>query len=345
MSIFSRCTNIKIILLMTACLISFAAFSDDKRPADKVKGNISIMVLGSGGPDALTPSGRASASYLVFIDGKAKILMDAGGGSYKNLALSGVNIADLDIVLISHLHIDHLGDLSSFVKGIFFHNRAKKSLRSTPIRIFGPNENSATFPGTSVKQYPSTGTYVHHLYHKDVGIERYLNLFSKAINAGTFSWEVTNISPSLANPESIILNENGLVIKTIAVFHGPVPSLAFRIEYKGVSIVYSGDTNSKSDNMIKLSQNANMVIYDTAITDTLPNLYPSDRVFKQLHTTPSRMGEVCAAANPKLLLLSHITATTDPRTKEIKNVVRSKGYLGKIKVAKDLKVYNFNKPK
>ncbi len=332
--------NIKIGLLASAVLVSFTAFSSDERPVDKVKGAVSVMVLGSGGPTALAK--RASASYLIFIDGKPKILMDSGGGSYKNLALSGVNIADLDIMLISHLHIDHMGDLSSFVKGIFFHNRAKRTQRTAPIRIFGPGENQATFPNTTIKQYPSTGTYVHHLYHKAVGIDRYLNIFAKAINGGTFTWQGTDVSPKLSDNATTIVNENGLVIKALGVFHGPVPSLAFRIEYKGISIVYSGDTNSKSGNMIKLSQNASMVIYDTAITDTLPNTYPSDVVFKALHTTPTRMGQVTAAANPEILLLSHLTPVTSPRIKEVKHVVRANGYVGKIKVAKDLKVYNFS---
>ncbi len=313
-----------------------------KLPVDKVQGAVSVMVLGSGGPSALAK--RASASYLIFIDGKPKILMDAGGGSYKNLSLSGVNIADLDIVLLSHLHIDHMGDLSAFVKGIFFHNRANQTQRTLPIRLFGPDENGVTFPppNNSITQYPATGTYINQLYHQEVGIERYLNIFARAIKGGTFSWQATNISPKLTDPARTIVNENGLVIKAVAVFHGPVPALAYRIEYKGVSIVYSGDTNSKSDNMIELSRNASMVIYDTAITDTLPNLYPSDTIFKALHTTPSRMGVVCAAANPNTLLLSHLTPITSVRTNEIKKVVRLNGYTGKIQVANDLKVYNFS---
>jgi len=199
------------------------------------------------------------------------------------------------------------------------------------------------FPGTTVSQYPSTGNYVGHLYHKVTGIERYLNIFSKAINGGKFAWEVTNLTPAIADPEVELLNENGLVISSIGVFHGPVPALAFKVKYKGTSIVYSGDTNSKSQNMITISRRASMVIYDTAITDTLPNVYPSDTVFKALHTTPSRMGVVCAEAKPKILLLSHLTPVTDPRINEVKRVVKSKGCVSKIKVAKDLKVYNFPK--
>ena len=41
----------------------------------KVKGDLSVMVLGSGGP-IVTAEGRASAGYLIFTDGKHHILMD-----------------------------------------------------------------------------------------------------------------------------------------------------------------------------------------------------------------------------------------------------------------------------
>ena len=51
------------------------------------------------------------------------------------------------------------------------------------------------------------------------------------------------------------------------------------------------------------------------------------------------MGEVAAAANVKKLILSHITPVTESRLKEVKELVRA-NYKGKIKAAKDLKVYN-----
>ncbi|MGI9320210.1 MAG: hypothetical protein ACR2O5_02270, partial [Thiogranum sp.] len=39
--------------------------ADKKLAIDQVKGDLSVMVLGSGGPVA-TPAGRASAGYVVF---------------------------------------------------------------------------------------------------------------------------------------------------------------------------------------------------------------------------------------------------------------------------------------
>ncbi len=335
----------KLLASLLAFLFVFSPAIAKKKTiaADKVKGHLSVMVLGSGGPVSTAPEGRASSSYLFFIDGKPKILLDAGGGSYKTLAQSGVNIADLEIILLTHLHVDHTADMAAFIKGIFFHNRAKRKLRSLPIRIFGPGESKATFPKSAITQYPSTDYYVEQLFNRETGIERYLHIFAKAINAGKFLIKSSSTDASPATGEKTLVDENGLIVKAIGVVHGPVPTLAYRIEYKGKSIVYSGDTNSSTDNMIQISHHTDLLIYDTAITDTLPNLYPSDKVFKALHTTPTRMGEVAATAKVKTLILSHITPTTDTRIKKIKKVIRANGYRGEIKTASDLDVYNLGK--
>ena len=347
------------LLLLTSSLFS-TAFADKKFAVDKVDGDFSIMVLGSGGPIP-TSEGRASAGYLIFIDGKPKILMDAGGGTYQRLAASGVSndgegIKDLDIVLLSHLHIDHMGDLSPIIKGMYFQNRVYNvannvppiDRRSAPFRVFGPDANGVTFAGTpvaavadpSTTQYPASSNFVDSHYHVDNGNERYMNLFALAISAGKFNYQVTDVNPNWKsyNPVEII-NEDGLVITAVGVNHGPVPALAFRIDYKGKSIVYSGDTSSKMGNMQSISEGADLLIYDTALfANTSPG--PLLDLFYNLHTTPARIGQVASGAGVKKLVLSHITPQTEGKFDAVKEMIRAEGYEGKIKVAKDLKVYN-----
>ena len=61
-----------------------------------------VQVLGSGGPELI--GGRASSSYLVWIDGRARALVDLGGGAALRFGETGANIADLDVILFTHLH-------------------------------------------------------------------------------------------------------------------------------------------------------------------------------------------------------------------------------------------------
>ena len=307
------------------------------------KGELSVLVLGSGGP-AANDDGRASAGYLIFTDGRPRILMDAGGGTFQRLAASGVNIKDLEIVLLSHLHIDHMSDLPAMVKTIYFHARNDVPFppgRTEPIRIYGPDTNGVPFPpeqfpSATSPQYPPTTEFTHDHFDLQDGIERYLHLFTRAIRAGQFNYNATDLSPDTASGvETILVEPDGLTVKAIGVHHGPAPTVAYRIEYKGNSVVFSGDTNSQTDNMVTIARNADLLIYDTAIMDNIPD--PTmDAVFYALHTTPTRMGEVAAAASPRALMLSHITTVTDPRIGQVKRKVRAQGYHGRIIEAKDL---------
>ena len=390
-------------LIATAIIASMAGavYADkkhNKTAFQKVKGELSVMVLGSGGPIA-TAEGRASAGYLIFTDGKPRVLMDVGGGTYQRLAQSGTNIKDLDIVLLSHLHADHTGDLTSVMKTVYFHNNLARSQaaaqgvtlpgRTAPINIYGPT--SSALPAISAAKgtqlpagvkypngklvYPSTENYTHdHFSIARGGVEHYLTAFVNGISddngpnppipfgqaggpVSKFAYTANDLSSKVPRAQiEEVYNNDGLVITAIAVDHGPVPAVAFRIDYKGHSVVYSGDTGTKGrganpfapgnpgqGNMALLSQNADILIYDTAIMEFTGNpatQQPGNPLFHILHTQPSRIAGVAKAANVKTLVLSHLTPVTSGRTDEIKDIIEGVGFTGKIKVAKDLKVYN-----
>ncbi len=327
-------------LVLAGMLILFAttAWADRKPAVSRVEGPLSVMVLGSGGPIA-TASGRASAGYLIFVEGRPRILMDVGGGTFQRIAESGVNIRDLDLVLLTHLHIDHTGDLSAAIKTIYFHNNLAGTARTAPIHIYGPAANGVPFPGTAVAQYPATTTYADDHYALPNGVERYLNIFASAISGGAsrFRYVAHDLNPVVpgAAIETVLNTPDGLHVEAIAVDHGPVPAVAYRVSYKGYSIAYSGDTRSTGPNMIDIARGADLLIYDTAITDTLPR----NPVFHALHTSPTRIGEVAAAAEVAKLVLSHITPVTEPRLEEVEAAIRL-NYHGPIRAARDLDVYN-----
>jgi ribonuclease BN (tRNA processing enzyme) len=350
-------------LFMAAMMasVSGAVIADDghskKTAFQKVEGELSVMVLGSGGPIA-TAEGRASAGYLIFTDGKPRILMDVGGGTFQRLAKSGTNIRDLDIILLSHLHADHTGDLTPIVKTIYFHNLNAGTSRSNPINIYGPgsstlpqdNTGKVTYPnGTLV--YPSSADYVDgHFSIGKGGVERYLTAFVGGISGqqSSFAYTANDLNSTVPGAsEQVFLSEpDGLVIKSIAVDHGPVPAVAFRIEYKGHTVVYSGDTGTKGigpnhfgqGNMATISAGADMLIYDTAVMEM--GDAPPNPLFHTLHTQPSLIANVAISAGVKTLVLSHLTPVTSPRVDEVKDIIRNAGFTGKIKEAKDLKVYN-----
>src|SRR4051812_25593044 len=73
------------------------------RPSVPTGAGLEVVVLGSGGP---VPGRRACASHAVLIDGIARVLVDAGPGAAVRLGESELDTQALDIVLLTHLHVD-----------------------------------------------------------------------------------------------------------------------------------------------------------------------------------------------------------------------------------------------
>lgn len=336
----SRRTAITAIFTIIVLGVTSISALGDNRVSNE---GLSIMVLGSGGP--VPTKKRESAGYLIFTDGKARILMDAGGGVAQRLGKPGVNYKDLDIVLLSHLHIDHMADISAVVKALYFQNRAAGVKRTQPIRFFGPDAAPADAP-LPARRFDTTSTFIDGHFDENFGLERYLHDFAPAIGAGVFAFEGNDIAHDNSLPlREIVSTADGLVVKAIGVAHGPAPALAFSIHYKGKTIVYSGDTTSQANlltgvganNMIDIANNADLLIYDTAILDD------TGAPFIDLHTTPTRIGDVARSADVKTLLLSHITPITEPYLDEVSQTIRKQNFNGKLRVARDLQVINVSR--
>src|SRR5579862_1473888 len=117
-------------------------------------GPATVQILGSGGP--AFNSARASAGYLLWIDGEARMLVDMGGGAYFRFSQSGAKLGDLALIAISHLHPDHVSDLPAFLW-------LSQGLRKEPLRIIGPSGNSIGGPaGNDVA--PDFQTFLTRLF-------------------------------------------------------------------------------------------------------------------------------------------------------------------------------------
>ncbi len=99
---------------------------------------VAVQVLGSGGPAA--DDARASSAYLVWLDGQARVLVDAGGGTFLRFGEAGARFEDLDLVAVSHFHTDHSADVPALLKSGYFSDRQR------PLGMAGP-DGRGNFPG------------------------------------------------------------------------------------------------------------------------------------------------------------------------------------------------------
>ncbi len=109
------------VILVVAMLVGL--FPWPVKAADCPQGRVRLQVLGSGGPEL--NDGRASSGYLVWVDDKAVVLVDAGPGTSVAFGESGARFEDLQAILLTHLHVDHSADLPAYIKGSFFTRRSE----------------------------------------------------------------------------------------------------------------------------------------------------------------------------------------------------------------------------
>ena len=147
-------TLILIILYSTCSAVVLAA---EPPPGCGVDGQVTLQVLGSGGP--IADDARASTSYLLWVNGRSRFMVDAGGGSFLRFGEAGARFEDLDHIAISHLHTDHSTDLVALLKSGYFSNRNRD------LSVSGPAGGGA---------YPGIQKYFEKLLDADTGPYAYL---------------------------------------------------------------------------------------------------------------------------------------------------------------------------
>jgi ribonuclease BN (tRNA processing enzyme) len=276
-------------------------------PSAAAPSPFTLSVLGSGGPRSF---GRAASSYVVSVDGTPRILLDAGPGAFVRLGEMGLDLERLDTVLLTHLHVDHAGDVAGFVK-----SRDLTYDQPLTFRIYGPEGGGA---------YPSTRAFVDDLFGAH-GAFAYLPSFRNELTL-----EAHDLPAGAAAPVHEVPRDETLHVTSIAVDHDDVPAVAYRVEHGGHAVVVSGDLASKNDNLIRLAAGADLLVYDTAVRDppgSAPGLYA-------LHTAPKRIGEVAAAAHVRALVLSHLPPAVLRAEDEVVRSVRA-AYRGPVRFATD----------
>ena len=300
------CSRITTLLMLLAGLSSPASFAANSCQSDRVK----LQVLGSGGPEL--GDQRASSSYLIWLDGKARVMVDAGGGSSLNFEKSGAQFSDLDAVLFSHLHVDHSADWPVYVKAGFFTGRDRD------LPVYGPYGNANLPAVDKFQEALLSQTWPYLSNYLDNSERSEYKLPATIINADKSVW--------FQSLERINL-------KALNVNHGPLPAVAWRVELAGCSIVFSGDTSASSDNLTRLATSADMLVAHNAIPESARG------VARRLHMPPSRIGEVAAQANVKKLVLSHRMLRTLEREPQTLDQIQ-KHYAGPVNFAEDLSVHD-----
>ncbi|HSY71707.1 MAG TPA: MBL fold metallo-hydrolase [Alloacidobacterium sp.] len=271
---------------------------------------LAVQVLGSGGPE--TQDKRASTSYLLWDHGRARVMVDAGGGSALRFGESGAQMSQVDVFLFSHFHVDHTSDFPALIFSSWFEDRKR------PLPIFGPSGN---------KFMPSTTEFVNDLFSEPHGAWRYLSDLVEPSTEGSYTLQPHNVAPS-ATPVLVFRNAE-MALYAVSVVHGAFPALAWRVEIGGKRIVFSGDTNGEGEGLTQLASNADLFVAHNAVPEGATG------VERRLHMPPSVIGTIAGNAHVRQLILSHRMLRTLGNEDETQAEIK-RHYSGPITFANDL---------
>ena len=270
---------------------------------------VNLQVLGSGGPEL--GDKRASSSYLIWVKGKALLLIDSGAGSSLNFEKSGAKFEDLDAVVFTHLHVDHSADFPAFIKASFFTPRARD------LAVYGPAGNDLM---------PATSEFVEKLLG-DQGAFRYLNNYVNRSEESEFHLQTVDV-PLENKVQTYQLSKN-LSVSAISVHHGPVPAIAWRVNVFDCSITFSGDMSNSYQSLAILAGDSDILVMNNAIPES------AEGVATRLHMRPSEIGKIASNAGAKRVVLSHRMKRTLGKEQETEHFIKQ-FYSGPIVFADDL---------
>ncbi len=272
---------------------------------------VAIQILGSGGP--IAEGSRAGTSAIVWIGGKAALVVDAGSGAFVRYGESGAKFADHQAILITHFHADHVADLDAILNSGGFANRA------APLPIAGPSGDDL-FPG--IKDHLAA------LFDERTGAFRYLSGYLDG-RYGLPMLQPEEIDVTIETLQRVF-QEGDLKVSAIAVHHGDLPALAYLVETGGKSVIFAGDQSFLSSEFVQTFRNFQPDVL------VMHNVIPEgDGQPRGLHRSPGSIGEAAAAIQPKNLVLAHHMDRALSHQAEGEVAIR-KHYSGPLQLAEDL---------
>jgi len=289
-------------------LFALAVFGQIESKKDSIPPGgpvIKVTLLGTGTPQPIME--RFGPSILVQA-GNQSLLFDAGRGCLQRLRQINLSYDKIDALFLTHLHSDHIVGLPDlWLTGWLLSNRA------APLTVFGP-------VGTS-----DMVTYLQKAFSFDIKIRIEDD---KAIADGS-KLNVTEIQ------QGVIYEKDGVKVTAFEVDHAPVkPAFGFRIDYKGHSVVLSGDTKY-SDNLVTFARGTDLLIHEVVVApDTLRKTDPKYSILAH-HPTPEQTAKVFNEVKPKLAVYAHVVKLYGRGEQELLKRTKA-NYPGRFIIGEDL---------
>ncbi len=264
---------------------------------DDLAPGLAVGVCGAGGP---MPDPKRSGPCLVIIAGENLLLVDAGTNGARNLNRMRIPIGEVDAVLLTHFHSDHIDGLGETAT-----LRWVSQANTTPLPVIAPRGVEPVVDGFNLA-YAKDAKY--RAAHHGVSVAP---LSGKGLSARPYALPEDGAS-------TLVWDQGGLVVIAFKVNHDPVkPAVGYRFDYGGRSVVVSGDT-LQSANLERFAQDADLLIHDALSRKLVGILHDAAKdagntVIEKItldiqnyHASPTEAAASASAANVDQLVFYHI---------------------------------------
>ncbi len=265
-------------------------------------------------------AGRGGIASALVVDEQI-FVVDCGRGSPTAFVNAGLDFRKLHAVFVTHLHVDHVGDLPGMLLYPWGVRRGDRG-PLPPIRIHGPASpptlpsGDGTFDRATTihpeRPVPGTSDLVQSIlagfaYHLNV-----MPLDAQMPDAGSLVRAIDIAIPTQGENEPqrpvTVFDEGGTRVTAVVVTHGHAfPALAYRFDTADGSVVFSGDT-TVNDDLIALADAADVLVHCVADLSYLERHGTTGAELRRmagLHTDVTEVGVVAERARVGELILSH----------------------------------------
>jgi ribonuclease Z len=268
-----------------------------------------IVFLGTGCPVVSTE--RYGPAQLILAEG-TRLLVDCGSGVTQRLVAAGTPGRDLDALLLTHLHSDHLVDLYQLVVSSWHQGRDR------PLPVYGPPGTRRYVEGLMALWEPELSLRIAH---------------EKRPSTDALKVDVTEIAAGQT------LAFGGLAVEVVEVDHKPVRhAFGFVFRAGGCTLALSGDTR-RCAALIAAARGADLLVHEVFVHREMP-VVPGVRSAETVanvagyHTLSSEVGKIAAEAGVKALALTHFVPPAADRAALLAEVAADFG--GPLVLAEDL---------
>ncbi|HEV7288056.1 MBL fold metallo-hydrolase [Sphingomonas sp.] len=265
---------------------------------DRLGGLANGLHVGLCGTGSPMPNPQRAGPCNVVIAGKQVFVVDMGENGNRNLNLMGINAADVDGLLLTHFHSDHIDGIGPLM---LYH--WTRGTRTAPLPVHGPEGVEQVVAGFNATYALDHSYRIAH--HGEQVVPRSGGLAA----ARPFA---------IAGNKAVVMQGGGLTITAFKVDHDPVkPAVGYRFDYKGRAVCISGDA-AKSANLIASCKGADLIVHDALQPRMLKEVEAAfaaqgsantAKIFHDIqdyHATPEQAAESAQAAGARMLVLSHL---------------------------------------